>query len=111
MNSSCEYDSLMAQAIEWMEDGNPSRARSCRLSAARLLGNHKFEDWESMLAKADGVCNRCGCKASTLVKDHIMPIYAGGSDGIENIQPLCIPCNSQKGRERINWLKVRGLSI
>jgi len=40
-------------------------------------------------------------------KDHIVPIYRGGSDGLENLQPLCRECNTQKGPEVFNWAAYR----
>lgn len=85
-----------------------SRLRRQRLDAARALATHTEPEWLALKARANGVCPRCLCPAERLVKDHVNPIYAGGSDGIENLQPLCPRCNSQKGRERIDWLAHRG---
>lgn len=30
--------------------------------------------------------------------DHIIPRVEGGGDELENLQPMCAPCNSKKGR-------------
>lgn len=45
---------------------------------------------------AAGVCAYCGTTESITV-DHIRPICAGGTDDRSNLQPLCRPCNTQKG--------------
>jgi uncharacterized protein YdaU (DUF1376 family) len=70
--------------------------RSERLANARRLATHLPAEWSAMLDICGPHCLRCGAEAP-LVKDHIQPIYQGGSDGIENIQPLCRSCNSSKG--------------
>lgn len=41
-------------------------------------------------------CRRCGARES-LSLDHIWPHSKGGPDTIENLQVLCISCNSAKG--------------
>lgn len=45
----------------------------------------------------DGLrCVHCGA-TDPLTIDHIIPIVAGGTDDLENLQTLCGPCNYRKG--------------
>ncbi len=86
---------------KWGEsiDGEKGRhLRSERLAAARKIASHSARDWEVLKEICGNICVRCGTDGA-LVKDHIKPIYQGGSDGIDNIQPLCKTCNSSKGPE------------
>ena len=73
--------------------------RSERLAEARRKGTHTQAEWESLQAFCRHHCVKCQASNCELVKDHILPLYKGGSDGIENIQPLCRKCNAQKGPE------------
>lgn len=79
--------------------------RSERLTEARKKGTHTKEEWEEMKQYFNYTCVRCLGKSGSdkIVKDHITPIYQGGSDGIDNIQPLCDKCNSSKGPENIDF--------
>lgn len=77
-----------------------------RVRYSQSLGRHSKADWESLKAEI-GRCVRCGRTDLLLEKDHIQPIYAGGSDGIENLQPLCGVCNRAKGPEAINRRRFR----
>lgn len=83
------------------EKSTPAMIRSERLSNARRIATHSTYEWIA-LKDVIGCCVRCGEVEVELVKDHIKPIYQGGSDGIENIQPLCRCCNSSKGPESID---------
>lgn len=59
------------------------------------IGNHTLEEWNNLKEKFNNKCAFCN-KQKRLTKDHIMPLSEGGSDYIENIQPLCRNCNSRK---------------
>lgn len=83
---------------KWGDRPKSSAVRSERLTAARERGRHTTEQWNLLLAFCGDACLRCDVRGK-LVKDHIRPIYQGGSDSIENIQPLCSSCNSSKGPE------------
>lgn len=70
--------------------------RSERLANARSIARHTKDQWQAMLEFCGFSCVACGSR-DDIVKDHIKPIYAGGSDGIENLQPMCRRCNASKG--------------
>lgn len=82
-------------------DGDPSihwKLRAERLAAARGLGTHTKEEWQSLLIFCGHRCVKCG-SGESIEKDHITPLYLGGSDSIENLQPLCQHCNVSKGAD------------
>lgn len=78
-----------------------SELRSMRMRLAREKGTHTKEEWEEMKSFFNE-CVICGSK-DKLVKDHITPIYQGGSDAITNLQPLCQSCNSRKGSDNTDY--------
>jgi uncharacterized phage protein (TIGR02220 family) len=78
--------------------------RAIRMKIAKSKGSHTKEEWDEMVALFDNKCVRCGADIEGApTKDHIIPIYQGGSDSIFNIQPLCKQCNSSKGPENIDF--------
>ena len=59
------------------------------------VGFHTLEQWELLKKQANYCCAFCQ-KQTKLTKDHIIHLSKGGTDYIDNIQPLCRSCNSQK---------------
>lgn len=59
-------------------------------------GSHTFGEWETLKAQYNLTCPCCKEGNKELVRDHIIPLAKGGSDNIENIQPLCRSCNAKK---------------
>lgn len=59
-------------------------------------GSHTFGEWETLKAQYNWICPCCREPEKELVQDHIIPLAKGGSDNIENIQPLCRSCNAKK---------------
>ena len=89
--------------------------RVCRRERAMLYdlrkavsgGRHTRRQWLEKLAMYEA-CPRCGRLWADILRrsdrrykyvwteDHIIPVTEGGTDDIENIQPLCYQCNSSK---------------
>lgn len=81
--------------------------RKKRLKAARAAGSHTDLEWDELVKEMGNRCVICWKPHGYLEKDHILPIYQGGTDAIGNIQPACLPCNRSKGRDSFDWKAKR----
>lgn len=65
-------------------------------------GSFTEEEWLALCESYGWVC-LCCLKATELHRDHVIPLSKGGSNMIDNIQPLCGPCNSRKGTKSTDF--------
>lgn len=54
-----------------------------------------YVKWGIVLDACNYTCSICG-KSGKMVIDHIVPLSRGGTNDIENLQPLCHSCNVKK---------------
>jgi len=78
------------------------RRRARKLGAE---GSHTSGEWETLKAQYNWTCPFCRRSEPKikLTEDHIIPLSRGGSDNIENIQPLCRSCNARKFTKIIKY--------
>jgi 5-methylcytosine-specific restriction endonuclease McrA len=92
---------------------HPSKV--CRISHVRRArlrgceGDYTVQEWLELCVQYDNHCLCCMRNDLPLTIDHIVPIARGGSNSIDNMQPLCGRCNSRKNAKtidyRTNWEK------
>lgn len=60
-------------------------------------------EWLELCEKYANQCLCCGRDDLNLTADHVVPLSRGGSNGIDNIQPLCSHCNSSKWAKTVDY--------
>ena len=78
-----------------------------RANKTKAGGSYTVSEWESLCKKYNYRCLNCG-KKRKLTADHVIPISKGGTSNIDNIQPLCGPCNSSKGTKTTDFRRPHG---
>lgn len=88
-------------------DEHSLRAQLYRERKRGAEGSHTLAEWLEIKSSTNGFCSRCNkfIGVSKLTKDHIKALKLHGSNYAWNLQPLCMPCNSAKGKRIINYLE------
>lgn len=106
-------EQTQANSRRWKKE-NPDRVREYRAPRiaeenhrrrARVLGNggsYTTDEWNALCAVFGDRCLACG-STGPLTVDHVIPLSLGGTNWIDNLQPLCMPCNQKKHRAIIDY--------
>ena len=91
-------EEMKVKLLAWRRRNKAKVVQQVLLRKYRKLGvggSHTLEQWNELKKKYRHRCAICK-KIKKLTRDHIVPITKGGTNDIQNIQPLCGPCNSRK---------------
>jgi len=69
-------------------------------------GSFTAQEWNDLCERYGHRCLCCGKTGVKLTVDHVVPIIKGGSNNIDNIQPLCQTCNLEKFTKIIDYRPI-----
>lgn len=73
-----------------------------RTKATQAGGSYTTEEWKALRKRFGNRCLACR-RRRRLTPDHVIPVAKGGTSNIDNIQPLCGPCNSKKATRTTDY--------
>lgn len=96
---------LRNRARQWKQANHERVLTINRARASRKInapGSHTTDQW---LLLCQWFGNRCVCcgVSGNLTADHVVPLSKGGSNDIDNLQPLCGLCNSRKYTRSVDY--------
>lgn len=106
-------EEVRASAAKWARANAAAvNAKNNRYDTRKTAagGSYTAAEWKCLIEHYGNKCLCCGRTDVKLTADHIIPISKGGASNIENIQPLCGPCNSGKCDRTIDYRPDSGLS-
>lgn len=94
-------------------DRGATIARNRRARRRKNGGSHTLKDISEILLMQNGKCAYCRISLNSVRHvDHILPLALGGSNGRENLQILCVPCNKTKSAKHpIDFARSKGLLL
>lgn len=98
-------DKLLARAIAWPAANPEKKAIQShkRRALETAAGSYTLDEWRAVMDQYGHRCRMCACEGKMTV-DHVIPLSKGGSNTVENLSPLCKPCNSRKNNRILAWL-------
>jgi 5-methylcytosine-specific restriction endonuclease McrA len=93
----------------WMDRNGITATEAAEKRRARMANStvsYTRNEWKLLCAKYGNGCLACGKNDVKLTADHIIPLSIGGTNYIENIQPLCQSCNSKKWKRIIDYRPI-----
>lgn len=100
---------FLDKAKKWANENSVRRREISRFAERKRrsskIGNgfHTQEEWQQLCDIYGNICLCCGSFEKLLTVDHIIPLSKGGTDYIDNIQPLCMNCNAKKHTKIIDY--------
>ncbi len=96
-------EEVTARRKEWVENNlekvkqfKANNSRKRRAARHESRDNFTAIEFKELCERYGSRCLSCGAVDVALEADHVVPLTRGGSDDIDNIQPLCGTCNRSK---------------
>lgn len=90
-----KYQALHPEMVKVVQMKRRAQKNKCQ-------GSFTYQEWIELCQKYGNKCIRCGNEVKLTV-DHVVPLSKGGSNDINNIQPLCKHCNCKKHTKTIDY--------